>query len=188
MIASLLLKYGIPSWLAELVAGALLVLALWAGIAWHDHRVFSRGVAQESARRDVIEAAISAKANSERAHLNILLAAVQAELNSEKANVAKLQTELDHAQTSNTTLQSDLAAGRQRLRVALAVRAAGPAGSAEGAPAGGLDSQPGATADLDPQAASRVAELTGEGDAAIIRLNACILRYDALKQAVDAAP
>jgi hypothetical protein len=103
------------------------------------------------------------------------------------ADVAKLQSELTHEQANSAALQSDLAAGRRRLSVAIS-GTCHPAQTeqAAGATVAGVDSGAAATADLDPEAAASVAGLTSEGDAAIIRLNACVAAYDAVKAAADA--
>lgn len=184
MIAALLLKYGIPRWLAESVAVGLLALSLWAGIEWHDHTVFNRGVAQESARRDQIDAANSAKAIAEQARLNKLLAAAQAELNTAIANLSQLQTELDHEKQVSSQRQADLLAGRERLRVLVrATSQADPAGHAQGAPAAAVDSGTEVIADLAGTTASAIDQLRTEHNEAVTRLNACIQAYDAVQAA-----
>lgn len=191
MISALLLKYGIPAWLAELVAGAGLVLALWAGLAWHDHNVFQRGVAQESARRDVIDRANAAKALAERARLNVLVAAAQAELDAARLDVAKLKQELDHEQAISSDRQRRLLAGTERERVLIRAIPADPGkvrqdqGTGTGAvdPAGGA-----ASATLDPRVASDLEWVRQTRNDALTGLQGCITRYDALKKAVDSAP
>lgn len=189
MIASLLLKYGIPNWLAELVAGALLVLGLWAGIAWHDHKVFDRGVAQEKTRRDAIDAANSAKAEAERTRLNKLLASAQAELNSAIANLNQLKTELDHEKLVSSQRQADLLAGRERLRVLVRTeRQADPSGHAQGASTSNMDQGTEVVADLAGTTAIAIDRLRTEHNEAVSRLDACIQAYDAVKTAADKQP
>lgn len=184
MIAALLLKYGIPSWLTKLAAGAALALGLWAGVAWHDRVVFNRGVAQESARRDQIELANEAKAMAERNRINVKLAATQAELNIAIANLSQLQTELDHEKQVSSQRQADLLAGRERLRVLVrATSQADPAGHAQGAPAAAVDSGTEVIADLAGTTASAIDQLRTEHNEAVVRLNACIQAYDAVQAA-----
>jgi hypothetical protein len=48
-----------------------------------------------------------------------------------------------------------------------------------------MDSGAAVTAELDPAVAAGLARLTGEGDAAIVRLNACIAAYDAVIRAYN---
>lgn len=185
MIAALLLRFGIPKWAAIL---ALCALAAASAIAYR-HHLIQQGVSLEAARRDKIDADNTAKAEAEQGRLNALVAKAQAELGAALAHLDQLKSDLDHEQAASRTLQSDLAAGRRRLSVAIArAGQADPAQPPDSTSAGGLDSQSPATADLDPQAASRVVELTGTGDSAIIRLNACIAAYDAVKAAADALP
>lgn len=184
MIADLLLKYGIPSWLVKLAAGAALALGLWTGVAWHDRTVFDRGVAQESARRDQIDRANSAKALAEQARLNKLLATAQAELNTAIANLSQLQTELDHEKQVSSQRQADLLAGRERMRVLVrATSQADPAGHAQGAPAAAVDTGTEVIADLAGTTASAIDQLRTEHNEAVTRLNACIQAYDAVQAA-----
>jgi TRAP-type C4-dicarboxylate transport system permease small subunit len=177
-----------PLWLLEALAIAALCVTVAGGLmAWGSHR-HAQGVAQEKARRDLIDAANDARAKIALAQLNGQVLAARMLLAQAQQRVGELQQEKDNVQTANAALQSDLAAGRQRLRVALAATGqAAPSGPGADPAARGLDTQPGATADLEPEAARRTAELTGEGDSAIIRLNACIVAFDAAKSAVDAA-
>jgi hypothetical protein len=116
MIAALLLRYGIPSWAAKLAGIAALVLGLWAALAWHDHRVFEQGVAQEKARRDVLDAANNAQAEAERLRLDRLVAQAQAQLDAARTRVDQLQAEVDHEKTISTDRQQRLLAGTERER------------------------------------------------------------------------
>ena len=48
-----------------------------------------------------------------------------------------------------------------------------------------MDTGTAVAAELDPAVAAGLARLTGEGDAAIVRLNACIAAYDAVIRAYN---
>jgi hypothetical protein len=185
MIAALLLKYGIPTWLAKVAAiGLAAGLLIGAAIGYRSHLINS-GIAIEATRRDKIDAENSARAGAELARINAKLAGTQAQLTAALAHLDQLKSDLDHEKAASTALQSDLAAGRRRLSVLTRARAPDSAGQAPGAAAAGVDPGAAVTADLDPAAAASTAGLTGEGDAAIIRLNACIQAYDAVKAAAD---
>jgi hypothetical protein len=193
MIAALLLRYGIPSWAAKLAGIAALVLGLWAALAWHDHRVFAQGVAQEKSRRDVLDAASSAQAEAERLRLDRLVAQAQAQLDAARARVDQLQAEVDHEKTISTDRQQRLLAGTERERVLIRAipgpSQAGAGGQAASATAGAVDSGSGASsATLDPRVASDLEWVRATRNTALDGLQACIIRYDALKTAVDATP
>ncbi|WP_198116943.1 lysis system i-spanin subunit Rz [Massilia rhizosphaerae] len=183
MIAALLLRFGIPRWAAIAV---LCAISAGAALAYRAHLI-DTGIAIESARRDKIDTERDRQAKAELAEANARVRNAQAELDGAIATVAKLQTELTHEQANSAALQSDLAAGRRRLSVAItgSCRPA-QAEQAAGAAAAGVDPGTAATADLDPAAAASLAGLTAEGDSAIVRLNACIAAYDAVKTASDA--
>jgi hypothetical protein len=181
MIAALLLRLGVPRWVAIAV---LCAAAAGAAMAYRTHLIHI-GVSLEAARRDVIDAENSARARAALTQINAKLASTQAQLTAALAHLDQLKSDLDHEKAASTALQSDLAAGRRRLSVLTRARAPDSAGQAPGAAAAGVDPGAAVTADLDPAAAASTAGLTGEGDAAIIRLNACIQAYDAVKAAAD---
>jgi len=192
VIAALLLRYGIPSWLAKLAGIVALALGLWAGFVWHDHHVFEQGVAQEQTRRDALDAANNAKAEAERQRLNAQLVKVQAQLDAARLSVAQLQAEVDHEQAISSDRQQRLLAGTERERVlirALAPSQAGANGQAQGPAAGTVDQAGGASsATLDPAVAGSLEWMRATRNTALKGLQACIIRYDALKTAVDAMP
>jgi hypothetical protein len=181
MIAALLLRLGVPRWVAIAV---LCAAAAGAAMAYRTHLIHI-GVSLEAARRDVIDAENSARARAALTQINAKLASTQAQLTAALAHLDQLKSDLDHEKAASTALQSDLAAGRRRLSVLTRARAPDSAGQAPRAAAAGVDPGAAVTADLDPAAAASTAGLTGEGDAAIIRLNACIQAYDAVKAAAD---
>lgn len=93
------------------------------------------------------------------------------------------QEEKANAQQAILSLGRDLRSGAIRLHVRTASAPAasgGPHGAAPG---------PGQThAELDPADAAALLDLTAQGDDAIRDLNACIDRYNAVQQTVNAAP
>lgn len=182
MITALLLRLGISRW----VVIAALCAAAAGGALWYRAHLVHLGVAQESTRRDAIDRQRDAQAKAELAVLNARIAAQQAELDQAIAHVNQLKSDLDHEQANSTALQADLAAGRRRMSVAI-TGTCHPAQAEQGASPATADVDPGAkaTADLDPEAAAGLTRLVGEGDSAIIRLNACIQAYDAVKAASE---
>jgi hypothetical protein len=193
MIAALMLRYGIPGWAAKLAGITALVLGLWAALAWHDHHVFAQGVAQEKVRRDAIDAADNAKAEAERLRLNQLVAQAQAKLDAARVRVDQLQAEVDHEKTISADRQQRLLAGTERERVLIRTipgpSQTGADGQTAGATARPMDSGSGPTsATLDPRVASALEWVRATRNAALDGLQGCIIRYDALKTAVDATP
>jgi hypothetical protein len=186
MIAALLLKYGIPTWLAKVTAVGLAAGLLIGGAIGYRSHLINSGIAIEATRRDKIDAENSARARAELAQINAKLAAAQAQLAAAFAHLDQLQSDLDHEKAASTALQSDLAAGRRRLSVLTRARAPDPAGQAPGAAASGVDPGAAVESELDGKVAAGLVGLTSEGDSAITRLNACIQAYDAVKAAADA--
>lgn len=166
---------------------AIIVLAatlIGGYAAWH-HHVFEQGVTQEKDRRDKIDAQNTAKAQAELLALNAKMRALQTELTTAMADLAVKQQELQNAKAESDRYQSDLRAGRERLRVLVAGRSACPSGPAAGSGTAAVDQGASVTADLDPEVAGNLVWLTTEGDTAIRRLNGCITAYDAVKAAAD---
>ena len=179
MIAALLARLGVPAWVA---AVGLCVLGAAGMLAYREHLV-GLGVMQEAARRDVLEAERSRQAQDALRLANARVRAAQGRLDAAMADLGKLQQELSHVQNQGTALQSDLAAGRRRLPVLVRPRAPDPAGPADATRSPGVDTGTAVAAELDPAVAAGLARLTGEGDAAIVRLDACIAAYDAVIRA-----
>ncbi|WP_056440311.1 lysis system i-spanin subunit Rz [Massilia sp. Root335] len=181
MIAAILARLGIPAWVA---AAALCLLGAAALVGYRDHLI-GIGVSRESTRRDLVEAERTRQAQDALRLANTRVKAAQDRLDAAIADIGKLQKELTHVQTQGAALQSDLAAGRRRLPVLVRARAADPARPPDAAGAAGLDTGTAVPAELDPAVAAGLARLTGEGDAAIVRLNACIAAYDAVIRAYN---
>jgi hypothetical protein len=190
VIAALLLRFGIPQWAAGLAAVVALALGLFGGLAWHDHVVFERGVAQERAHRDGLDAAATAKAEAERARLNARLALAQGQLDAALAAVEKLKSERDHEQAVSLDRQQRLLAGVERERVLIRVTTGagtpGTAGPAQGAGAAPVDPGRAVGASLDGRVASDLEWLRQTRSDALAGLRACVASYDAVKAAADA--
>lgn len=183
MLTALCSRLGIPYWAAV----AILCVASAGAALWYRGHLIDTGIAMESAHRDQIDVERDRQARAELDNANARVRNAQANLDGAMNSLAKLQTELTHEQANSTALQSDLAAGRRRMSVAIS-GACRPAQAEQvaGSAAANLDPGAAATAELDPAAAAGLARLTGEGDAAIVRLNACIAAYDAVAKAVEA--
>jgi predicted nucleic acid-binding Zn-ribbon protein len=181
MIAAILARLGMPAWVA---ATALCLLAAVGLPAYRDHLI-GLGARQEATRRDVLEAERARQAQDALRLANARVKAAQDRLDAAMADLGKLQQELSHVQIQGAALQSDLAAGRRRLPVLVHARAANPAGAVDATRPPGLDTGTTVAAELDPAVAAGLARLTGEGDAAIVRLNACIAAYDAVIRAYN---
>lgn len=186
MLTALLCRLGIARWaaiavLCGVVAGALLL--------YREHLV-DLGVAQESVRRDQVDRDRDVQAKAERDRLNGIIATKQAALDAALAIITNQGREISDAQNRSAALQSDLAAGRRRLSVAIAgtcrAASAGPDQSAGAAGMGAADGP--ATASLDGRAAADLEWMRQTRDDAIAGVRACIQAYDAVATAFNAAP
>lgn len=181
MIAAMLARLGVPAWVA---AVTLCMLGAAGLLAYRDHLV-GLGVMQEAARRDALEAERMRQAQDALRLVNARIKAAQDRLDAAIADLHQLQQEFSRVQTQGTALQSDLAAGRRRLPVLVRALAADSAGPVDATRSPGMDTGTAVAAELDPAVAAGLARLTGEGDAAIVRLNACIAAYDAVIRAYN---
>ena len=161
-------------------------LALVGALVGYHHHVFEQGVAQESARRDKIDAGNTIAAQAELATLNARVRTAQAELAVARDQNSKLLTENDHEKATSAGLQLDLAAGTQRMSILTRQRAADRAGPATGSTAGPADQGAGVIEDIAPAVAAGLERLRSEHNEAIDRLEACIFSYDTVKAAADA--
>jgi len=172
-----------PYWAAV----AILCVASACAALWYRGHLVDAGIAIEAARRDAIDVERDRQAKSELADANARVRNAQADLDGAMNSLAKLQLELNHEQANSAALQSDLAAGRRRLSVAItgACRAA-PEGHYQGAPAAGLDPAGGpATASLDGRAAADLEWLRQTRNDAIVGLQSCAAAYGAVKIASE---
>lgn len=183
LIDAMFARLGIPRWVA---IGVLCLAAAGAALAYRAYLV-DQGVALEAARRDGIDADRDRQAKEALSKANARTAAVQAKLDVALDKINSQEKEISDAQTRSAALQSDLAAGRRRLSVAItgACRVA-PDGHGQSAPAAELDSASGtATASLDGRAAADLEWMRQTRDDAIVGLQACAAAYDAVKAASD---
>lgn len=184
MISAVLLRLGVPRWVALV---AICILSAGAAL-WYRAHLIDIGIAMEAVRRDKIDVERDRQARADLADANARVRNAQANLDGTMASLAKLQTELTHEQANSAALQSDLAAGRRRLSVAIS----GPCRPAQveqtaGVAAAGVDSRGGpATATLDGGVASDLEWARSTRNEAIAALQACIVSYDAVKVANDA--
>lgn len=183
MIAALLLRLGVRRWAA---ATALCILSAGAVLAYRSHLI-NAGIAIEAARRDKIDVERDRQAKAALADANARVFNAQANLDGAMNALLRTQSELNNEKANSAALQSDLAAGRRRLSVAItgACRPAQAEQSA-GAIAAGVD--PGgepATATLDGRMASDLEWARSSHNEAIVALQACVAAYDAVKEASD---
>lgn len=168
--------------------GAAALLVAMAGL-WHVHAVESAASAAttaEDARHQVIDAANTARAKAKLAASNDEVRKAQVALAAARADLAKLQTENDHEKLVSSQRQSDLLAGRERLRIlTTAARHPDQAGPPAGAGAATLDQGTGAYADIDPGVAAGLDGIRERHNEAVRRLTACVAAYDAVKAAAD---
>lgn len=163
-------------------------IALLIGLFVAGHNIYDRGVAHESARRDVIEAQAERATQARLAELNKQVLVAQANLDHANGVILAKQKEIDHEKAASADLQSDLAAGRRRLSVAI-TGACHPAAAStpQGAAAGAVDPAGAVTADLDGRAAADLEWLRQTRNDALTGLSACITSYDAVRAAADGA-
>jgi predicted nucleic acid-binding Zn-ribbon protein len=168
------------------IAGLLLAVALIGGYKTWEHHIFEQGVAQEKARRDKIDADNTIKAQDELAALNAKVRQAQSELASARDRLASLETELQHEKDTSADYQRRLAAGTERMRVLTIQRKAADTGPAAGTAPAAVDPGAEVVADLAPSAGAAIERLRLNENSAVIRLEACINAYDAVKAAADA--
>lgn len=187
-IASLALRAGLPNWMVQAILALLLAAVLFGSLAGLHHHVYHQGEVAADARNAKVNKANSDRANAERDKLNKQIAAVQAELDAARATVAAIKKEMDDEKAVSTERQRRLVAGDERMRILTRQRPAGPEQPPASGCAGGLDPQASVEADIDPAVAGWLEGFRLEHNEAIRRLDACILRYDAVKAAADAMP
>ena len=183
MIAAMLLRFGIPEWAAKIAAYALLAAVIvFAALSYRSHLI-GTVVAQEKSRRDAIDAANTARANAELATLNGKLRVAQALLDQAIIDLNTKKQELQHEQDQSLDYQRRLAAGTDRMSVLVRERRIAQAGSLAGSAIAGVDQDTYVVQDLAEQSAVAIERLRANENAAIDRLNACIVAYDAVEAA-----
>lgn len=181
MIASLLLKYGIPMWMVKLVLAA----ALASGAVAYHHHVYKQGEDAANARATAREKANSDLADAELKKINAKLAQKQIELTAAIADLARLQKENDDEKINSAALQSDLLAGRKRLSVLVRQRPADPTQPPDNSCPAQVDSGATVSADLAERPAAAIEWLRSTREEAINRLDACVAAYDSSRKAVN---
>ncbi|MET3916246.1 prophage endopeptidase [Variovorax sp. OAS795] len=128
----------------------------------------------------------SERAGNARAVLNALERTLDAERGLGEtlaAHDARHQKELERVQSQKQLLEHQLGTGAVRVSVPARPAACRAVIASDPAPAG--DPQQ-ARAELDPAFAAALAGITSDGDSAIADLNACIDRYNAVRDAAAA--
>ncbi|MES2352118.1 MAG: hypothetical protein V4641_31510 [Pseudomonadota bacterium] len=171
------------SW--KIGAALALVGALYGWHAYSVSAAHAAGVKVEKDRRDGIDAINSARAKDELAVANGKVLVATQKLASTQADLQKLQTENDHEKAISSQRQSDLLAGRERLRILTTARNPAQAGPPAGAGAATVDQGAGAYADIDPGVAAGLDGIRERHNEAVRRLTACVAAYDAVKAAAD---
>lgn len=172
--------------LYKVIGIGLMIAALFAAYgAWH-HHIYQSGVDAENTRWLKIESDAKAKAESVLAVSNGKVKALQAILDDTQSKLTAKLKGLQDAKVTAASLTSDLRSGAKRMSVRASAPAGCPTGSLEGSAPVNDDHGTEITADLDPALAADIANDYATGDQAIMRLNACIESYDAVKAAADA--
>ena len=167
-----------PAWLRLLGAGAAIALALgWTALAY---RMGAR--AEGATVRAAWQAERTASARQ-------LADATERALRAQQDLGAALalrdqqhQQELDHVQIERDGLRDRLRSGAVRVSVPARVPTCQPGPDGDHPVA--LPDQ--ARAELDPAFAQDLVRITSDGDSAIVDLNACIDRYNAVRASVTA--
>ena len=167
-----------PAWLRLIIVGGAVALALaWTAGTYH---VGSKaGSAAVRADWDKERSA------SVRQLLNAteLTLTAQQDLNEGLALRDAAHTkEMDHVQSELNSFRDRLRSGAVRVSVPARVPACQPGPD----PVGPLALPDQARAELDPTFAQDLVRITSDGDAAIVDLNACIDRYNAVRASVTA--
>lgn len=184
MIAALALRWGVASWLLELL---LLAALCGAGVWYHGH-VFHQGEVAANDANAIVAKANSDRADAERDKLNGKVRAAQSLVTAGDAKVAQLETRLLDEKAISVDLQRDLSAGRKRLSILTRARPVDPNGPPGGPAAGQVNQGAGVIADIDPGVASNLERFRSDYNSAVERLNMCIVRYDTVRAAAEAMP
>jgi hypothetical protein len=166
-------------------AALALAAAMVAGAASYHHHVFAQGEAHDKARSDAVMAANTLAATKELLSINGRMRKVQADLADAQTALQKLQQENDNEKAISSQRQSDLLAGRERMRILTRARNPVEAGSPAGSAAAAVDQGAGVVADLDGGVAAGLDRIRERHNEAVRRLAACVVAYDAVKTAAD---
>lgn len=192
MIAALVLRlatrFSIRPWLLQLLLAAAAMMGTAAALVWTHHHIYHQGEVAADARNAATNKANSDRADHERNFLNAKVALAQANLTKARAELAVLQGNYDNEKAISTQRQLDLLAGRERMRILTRQRPADPNRPPTSGPAGPVDPGTAVTEDIDPGVSAWLEWFRAEHNAAVDRLNACIVKYDAVKAAADAMP
>ena len=170
----------------RVIAILAMVAGLMASAAGYHHHVFEQGVTQEKTRRDIIEGANTVRAKDELSSLNAKLRAAQSDLTKALADVATKQKDLNDEKAKSAAYQSDLLAGRQRMRIlATCPGRLAQAGPVDSATAGAMDQGTTVEVDIGIGPAVAIDRLRTGHNEAVTRLDACIASYDAIQAAAD---
>lgn len=185
MISALLLRFGIPEWAAKFFGIIAIVASLAiAAHLYHSH-VFNQGVAQESKRRDKIDADNAATAQKALMELNAKILVAQAQLDAARIDLEKLQQENESEKVASSIRESALRSGAERMRADFVNRSIAQAGSNTNGSASNVDNGATVTEDLSGDAAAGLESIRQNENNAIDRLNGCISSYDAMRQAYE---
>lgn len=159
------------------------LLAVVAGLAWTAFAYHLGGESRGNAVRLEWQAERAANA---RTVLNALERTLDAERGLGEtlaARDAQHRKELERVQSEKDLLERQLGTGAVRVSVPARPAACRPVVASDPAPTGEPQE---ARAELDPAFAAALAGITGDGDSAITDLNACIDRYNAVRDAAAA--
>lgn len=168
------------SWLLKALPYLLVVAvcAAWTGLVWH--------LAGQSAGDAVRLEWQAERVNNARAAVDAFTRTLDAQwqmTDSLAKRDAAHAKEIERVQGEKALLELRLSTGAVRVSVPVRAPACHAAGPSDATAAG----QPAeARAELDPAFAAAVAGITGEGDIAIRDLNACIDRYNEVRDRINA--
>jgi len=178
---------GVPSIVWKIGGAVILCGVVVAGANHYKNSLIERGVAQESARRDLIDEKNRNTAQAALIALNKQILIAKNQLAEAQEQLSKLQTEAQSAQTESLIRESALRSGAERMRITViqhnATAAAGPDGDSS---ITAVDTGTRVVEDLPPEIAGDLESLRRNENTAIDRLNACIVAYDAVKAAIEA--
>ncbi|SCX53129.1 lysis system i-spanin subunit Rz [Variovorax sp. EL159] len=157
---------------------AVVLFGAWTGLTYH--------IASKASGDAVRLEWQAERANNARAAVDAFTRTLDAQwqmTESLAARDAAHAKEIERVQGEKALLKRQLSTGAVRVSVPVRTTTC-PAGGNTGAAAAGQPAE--ARAELDPAFAADVAGITGEGDEAIYDLNACIDRYNEVRDRINA--